>query len=150
MAEVYNPYPVIQGWIKFGIACMAAGVFVPACGQSSGARPSAQGELTVTATVVSSVGVEIGPDGEQRIVVANAVDPRDNVSRLRTVNEKQDKLVFQGLKPLNIERSLYAGLKACSTPRGIGALWFRELQSLACPGQQRSGSLTSRASSASQ
>ena len=46
---------------------------------------SAQGSLTVTATVVASVGVEIGPDGAQRLVFANAADPSDNVSRLQSV-----------------------------------------------------------------
>jgi hypothetical protein len=40
---------------------------------------SAEGTLAVTATVVSSTGVVIGPDGEQRIIVANAADPRGNV-----------------------------------------------------------------------
>jgi hypothetical protein len=87
---------VIQRWIKFGIACAAASLLGPAGGRAqTGARPSAQGTLTVTAMVVSSVGVEISPDGEQRIVVANAVDPRDNVSGLRRVKEKpQDKLVL--------------------------------------------------------
>jgi hypothetical protein len=29
--------------------------------------------------------MEIGPDGEQRIVAVNATDPRDNVSRLQAV-----------------------------------------------------------------
>lgn len=33
---------------------------------------SAQGTLTVTATVVCSVGIVIGPNGEQVLVVANA------------------------------------------------------------------------------
>jgi hypothetical protein len=45
----------------------------------------AQGNLTVTVTVVASVGVVIGPDGEQRLIVANAADPSDNVSRLQPV-----------------------------------------------------------------
>jgi hypothetical protein len=49
----------------------------------SGANASAHGTLTVTLTVVSSVGMVVGPDGEQRIVLANAVDPADNVSRLQ-------------------------------------------------------------------
>lgn len=38
-----------------------------------GAAPQ-RGELTVTATVVSSVGVMIGPNGEQILIVANAPD----------------------------------------------------------------------------
>jgi hypothetical protein len=49
------------------------------------ARGGAEGRLTVTATVVSSVGLVVEPDGGQRIIVANAVDPRDNVSRLQSV-----------------------------------------------------------------
>jgi hypothetical protein len=37
---------------------------------------SAQGTLTVTATVVSSVGIVLGPNGEQVLVVANSpVEP---------------------------------------------------------------------------
>ncbi len=51
----------------------------------AGASGAAQGNLTVTVTVVASVGVVIGPDGEQRLIVANAADPADNVSRLQTV-----------------------------------------------------------------
>lgn len=35
----------------------------------------AEGTLAVTATVVSSTGVVIGPDGKQRVIVANAEDP---------------------------------------------------------------------------
>jgi hypothetical protein len=44
----------------------------------------AQGSLTVTATVVSSVGVLIGPNGEQVLVVANA-PARDNMVALTPV-----------------------------------------------------------------
>jgi hypothetical protein len=43
---------------------------------------STQGTLTVTFRVVPSVGIVFGADGEPRIVVANTVDPRDNVSYL--------------------------------------------------------------------
>lgn len=39
----------------------------------------------VTTTVVSSVGLVTGPNGEQRVVIANAADPKDNVSRLQLV-----------------------------------------------------------------
>ncbi|HEY2497503.1 MAG TPA: hypothetical protein VGK24_10565 [Candidatus Angelobacter sp.] len=46
---------------------------------------SAEGTLTVTATVMASVGLVAGPDGEQRMIVANAADPRDNVSTLQPV-----------------------------------------------------------------
>ena len=51
----------------------------------AGTSGSAQGNLAVTATVVASVGIVIGPDGEQRLIVANAADPSDNVSRLQAV-----------------------------------------------------------------
>ena len=41
---------------------------------------SAEGTLAVTATVVSSTGVVIGPDGEQHVIVANAADQKDSAS----------------------------------------------------------------------
>jgi hypothetical protein len=44
---------------------------------------SAQGQLTVTVTVVASVGLVTGPDGVQRLVVANGSDVADNVSFLK-------------------------------------------------------------------
>jgi hypothetical protein len=37
-------------------------------------KSGSNGELKVTVTVVSSVGITIGPNGEQRVVVANAPD----------------------------------------------------------------------------
>jgi hypothetical protein len=43
---------------------------------------SAEGTLTVTATVVSSSGLVIGPDGQLRVIVANAADPKDTPSHL--------------------------------------------------------------------
>jgi hypothetical protein len=45
----------------------------------------AEGRLMVTAVVVSSVGLVVSADGEQQIVIANAPDARDNVSRLQPV-----------------------------------------------------------------
>jgi len=46
----------------------------------------AQGSLTVTFNVVSFIGgLVTGPDGQQRVVVANAVAASDNVSSLRYV-----------------------------------------------------------------
>ena len=46
---------------------------------------SAQGELTVTLTVVASVGIVMDADGQPRLIVANSADPADNVSSLRRV-----------------------------------------------------------------
>ena len=45
----------------------------------------AQGNLTVTLTVVSSVGLVTGRDGQQRVVVTNVAAASDNVSSLRYV-----------------------------------------------------------------
>jgi hypothetical protein len=56
-------------------------------GTSFGGR-SAQGTLTVTVTVVTSVGVITGPNGEQKVVIANAADPADNVSWLQAIPTK--------------------------------------------------------------
>ncbi|MGC2697021.1 MAG: hypothetical protein WA738_14650 [Candidatus Angelobacter sp.] len=71
---------MVAGILLLGINAFAQQVFA-----SAGAKPSAQGQLTVTATVVSSVGLIVGPDGVQRMIFANAADPRDNVSQLQAV-----------------------------------------------------------------
>ena len=39
---------------------------------SAAAKGGGNGELRVTVTVVSSIGIVLGPNGEQRVVVANA------------------------------------------------------------------------------
>ena len=50
---------------------------------------SAQGQLTVTATVVSSVGIVIGPNGERVLVVANAPAGKDNLSAISAVRQRE-------------------------------------------------------------
>ncbi len=60
----------------------------PVAGMHGGT--SASGTLSVTATVVTSVGVIIGPDGEPRLVVANATDAADNFSQLRPVSNSNE------------------------------------------------------------
>lgn len=69
-------------FLFFLLACS-----ISALGQRKNVAPvpmmagnSASGTLTVTATVVTSVGVITGEDGQQRIVIANASDAADNVS----------------------------------------------------------------------
>ena len=42
---------------------------------------SAQGTLTVTVIVESSVGLVAGADGKQQLIVANAPDPKQTFSR---------------------------------------------------------------------
>ena len=49
------------------------------------ARSSAQGQLTVTATVVCSASVVWDEKGTPHIVLANCPDPADNVSQLKMV-----------------------------------------------------------------
>jgi hypothetical protein len=52
---------------------------------------SGRGELTVTATIVASVGVQFGPDGIPTLIVANAPDPKDNISQLLPSSADQTK-----------------------------------------------------------
>jgi hypothetical protein len=58
--------------------------------QSRPQRPggSAEGTLTVTATVVSSTGLVIGPDGQMRVIVANATEPGNSASPSPEVSAK--------------------------------------------------------------
>jgi hypothetical protein len=51
-------------------------------GACSALGASSEGRLTVTATVVTSVSLVTDADGTQRILIANAPDPADNVSTL--------------------------------------------------------------------
>lgn len=67
-------------WSSIFISLLAF-VSISAVAQSS-RNGSAEGTLTVTATLVASANLVIEPDGKQKIVIANAPDPRDNVSRL--------------------------------------------------------------------
>jgi hypothetical protein len=54
------------------------------------ARPgAAEGHLTVTFTVVTSVGVVMDEQGKPTIVIANAPDPADNVSSLRLLPQDE-------------------------------------------------------------
>lgn len=73
-----------RGLWALGMAlfCLSAFAQAPPASTRGG---SAQGQLTVTLTVVSSTGIVIGPDGQQRLFIANAPDPADNVSKLEDV-----------------------------------------------------------------
>jgi hypothetical protein len=46
---------------------------------------TAQGSLTVTLTIASSVGIVIEPDGQEHLVAANTASAADNVSRIEYV-----------------------------------------------------------------
>jgi hypothetical protein len=55
-------------------------------------RSSAQGSLTVTATVESSVWLAPTPEGKQEVVVANAPDPKQTFYRKPTTKWKEKRL----------------------------------------------------------
>ena len=67
-----------------------------------GTGGGAQGTLAGTATVVTSVGLVIGPDGEKRMIIANAADPADNVSSLQMV--KLTPVADKVSKPRNAKK----------------------------------------------
>jgi hypothetical protein len=76
---------IIKSFIPFLLLACSASVL----GQRKNLAPAptivapggaASGTLTVTATVVTSVGVIMREDGQQRILIANAPDSADNVS----------------------------------------------------------------------
>lgn len=50
-----------------------------------GGEQNVEGSLTVTMIIASSVGMVMGPDGQEHLVMANMVDPADNVSRIEYV-----------------------------------------------------------------
>jgi hypothetical protein len=98
-----------RGRLLFRMA--AAGIWL-CCLQSFAQQPiisaaanGAQGHLTVTATVVSSIGLVMSPEGEQQIVIANAADVRDNVSRLQPVVAVKLAPVADGNKGKSKRRS---------------------------------------------
>lgn len=71
-----------MAFLSFG-SCFCFGQHVNPVANTPKAQ--AEGTLTVTLSVTSSVGVVTGPDGRQRIVVANAAAASDNVSRVQYV-----------------------------------------------------------------
>jgi hypothetical protein len=52
----------------------------------SAPRGAAEGQLTVTLTIVPSVGVVMDENGQPKLIVANAADSADNVSALNLVH----------------------------------------------------------------
>jgi hypothetical protein len=64
--------------------------FTSVMAQSNG-KGSAEGTLAVTATVVASTTMIVEADGQPRLMIMNATDSRDNVSRfVPIVNRKTD------------------------------------------------------------
>jgi hypothetical protein len=73
---------VLAGIAFFALLNASAQQIQPHSQRTGAAGAVADGTMTVTATVVSSVGVVIGPDGQQHVIVANAEDPRGSTSPL--------------------------------------------------------------------
>jgi hypothetical protein len=72
---------IVKRRTKIGITLLAALL-------SSLARAeAANGTLAVTASVQTSVALVTESDGSQRIVIANAADPRDNVSHIERAKQ---------------------------------------------------------------
>ncbi len=74
------------------------------------ARAQDRGTLTVTATVVTSVAIVMDHNGNPRVVVANPVDPRDNVSYISYV----PKVTENGKKPSTVKLHPTAQRKAAT------------------------------------
>jgi hypothetical protein len=72
------------------IGIAASVLFTNSIGLHAQAK-SGRGELTVTATIVASVGLQFGPDGSPTLIVANAPDPKDNISQLLPSTTDQSK-----------------------------------------------------------
>ena len=65
-------YVAMRSWALLLI--FAVFILLTRSSASAAVKSGGNGELRVTVTVVSSVGIMIGPNGEQRVVVANAPD----------------------------------------------------------------------------
>lgn len=64
--------------------------FTAVMAQSNG-KGSAEGTLAVTATVVASTTMIIEADGQPRLIIVNATDFRDNVSRFVPIVNRTTK-----------------------------------------------------------
>jgi hypothetical protein len=60
---------------------------------SAAVKSGGNGELKVTVTIVSSMGIMIGPNGEQRVVVANAPDLQREFEAMFRTSETPGTLV---------------------------------------------------------
>ena len=65
-------YVAMRSWAL--ILILTVFILLTRSSASAAVKSGGNGELRVTVTVVSSVGIMIGPDGKQRVVVANAPD----------------------------------------------------------------------------
>lgn len=83
MTAMTAKYVAMRSWALLLI--LAVFILLTRSFASAAGKSGSNGELRVTVTVVSSVGIMIGPNGEQRVVVANAPDlQREFESMFRT------------------------------------------------------------------
>jgi len=99
---------------------------------SSAPAQSSEGKLTVSATVVTSVSLVIDPHGAQKIVVANAADPRDNVSTLLFAHYTTNYLSSNNPETSKIEGAAVnmrvTDLRKKQIRRGAAILYQRSVQ----------------------
>jgi hypothetical protein len=70
--------------LLFTLMLSSVGYGAPSC--TSVGSGNSHGELTVTATVVASIALIIGPNGEQKYIVANAPDLERELSIMMAAN----------------------------------------------------------------
>jgi|SRR5579864_9136548 len=73
--------------------------FTSVMAQSNGKR--SEGMLAVTATVVASTTMIIEADGQPRLMIVNATDSRDNVSRFMPIVNRTNTPANQQMLPKN-------------------------------------------------
>ena len=75
-------------------------------------KGSAEGTLAVTATVVASTTMIIEADGQPRLMIVNATDSRDNVSRFMPIVNRTNTPANQQMLPKRRTSSQTNALKA--------------------------------------
>src|SRR5262245_8714796 len=86
---------LLVGVLACAVHCTAQQRNVP----SIAGPASAQGQLTVTLTVVASVGIVFDSHGEPRLVEANSVSHSDNISWLQPAQASVVQTVLERQTP---------------------------------------------------
>jgi hypothetical protein len=84
-------YVAMRSWALLLI--FAVFILLTRSSASAAVKSGGNGELRVTVTVVSSVGIMFGPNGEQRVVVANAPDLQREFESMFRTSENPGTLV---------------------------------------------------------
>ena len=99
MSSLRATYVAMRSWALLFI--LTVFILLTRSLASAAVKSGGNGELRVTVTVVSSVGIMFGPDGEQRVVVANAPDLQREFEAMFRTSETAGTLVSKAhmLKP---------------------------------------------------